>query len=341
MRESLEMSIFGSDSDSRLEIVPDGEDRRIKGLVDSTLRRLQDTYKLPQKCLRAVHPKDHGCVEAVFTVSRTLPDDLRVGVFKDRGKSFRAAIRFSTAMSEVVDDAPSQFLGMALKLYDVEGDHLESDDEKRTQDFLMLNLSVFPFANVADFEAESKADVFIRPGAFPEAASRIFQPPPQSPLDSSYFSTVPFQFGKGRAMKFRARPLNPVRGGPGAEIRNKRYLRDALGRRMAGAREAILFDFEVQVRDLKGLDVAREIENASTLWDERSHPFVRVAGIAIQPQDIASNETFCESLFYTPWHGLKAHRPLGGINRARRKVYQASAKQRGCPVSPRLPSAPR
>lgn len=324
------MSIFGSDSDSRPEIVPDGEERRIKNLVDSTVRKLKETYKPPQTCLRAVHPKDHGCVEAVFAVSRTIPDHLRIGVFKEPGKTFQAAIRFSTALPDVVDDLPGRPLGMAVKLYDVEGDHLEIDDEKRTQDFLMINLSVFPFANVADFEAGRTGVPLSSPGA------------PHSPLDTSYFSTVPFQFGKGRAMKFRARPVNPLPGGPGQSVTGN-FLSENLAQRVKSARGDILFDFEVQVRDSKGLDVASQIENACTLWDEQVHRFVRVAGISIRPQDIDTRErtTFCEKLFYSPWHGLKAHRPLGGINRARRQVYRASAVERGCPVSPRLPSKSR
>jgi hypothetical protein len=35
-----------------------------------------------------------------------------------------------------------------------------------------------------------------------------------------------------------------------------------------------------------------------------------------------------ERLSFSPWHGLKAHEPLGAINRARRQVYRTIAAVR-------------
>jgi hypothetical protein len=242
---------------------------------------------------------------------------------------------------------------MAIKLYGVEGDRLLPDDpEEGTQDFLMINQPVFPFANVKDFEAQVKGQLVPpprtlailqqmkagRPGAFPA------QDPPASPFDTVYFSAAPFLFGKGRAMKYSARPVNPVAGRPGDPARDPHYLRTALRRRMELANgQNICFDFQVQVRDAKDLRPDQDIEDVCTLWDE---PFRTVARINIPPQDIGSPERpellkFCETLFFSPWHGIKAHRPLGGINRARRVAYQASAVLRNCPKSPPLPAMPR
>jgi hypothetical protein len=38
---------------------------------------------------------------------------------------------------------------------------------------------------------------------------------------------------------------------------------------------------------------------------------------------------------FSPWNGLAAHQPLGAINRARKAIYEASARFRlshnGCP----------
>ena len=48
-----------------------------------------------------------------------------------------------------------------------------------------------------------------------------------------------------------------------------------------------------------------------------------VAGIRIPQQnfDSVAQRTFGENLSYTPWHSLPVHRPLGGVNRARKIVY--------------------
>jgi predicted DCC family thiol-disulfide oxidoreductase YuxK len=74
------------------------------------------------------------------------------------------------------------------------------------------------------------------------------------------------------------------------------------------------------------------IENASSLWKEADHPFVSVARITIvAPQENVHSEEHiakCERLVFTPWHSLAAHQPIGGINRLRKAVYEASANYR-------------
>ena len=43
-----------------------------------------------------------------------------------------------------------------------------------------------------------------------------------------------------------------------------------------------------------------------------------------------------DALSFSPWHGLAAHQPLGGVNRVRRDTYDFSADFRGafngCPM---------
>jgi hypothetical protein len=55
-----------------------------------------------------------------------------------------------------------------------------------------------------------------------------------------------------------------------------------------------------------------------------------VARIRILKQKFDSDERneLGESLSYNPWHSLPAHRPLGGINRARKVVYTTMYKLR-------------
>jgi hypothetical protein len=372
-----------------LEAAPPLETERIDSVAALTLQLLDRRYATAPRVLRGVHPKDHGCVEATFTVAETLAPEHRVGLFKRPGQKFRAAIRFSNAATLVMPDSPPVMQGgkpvlgpdgkpmlghdsrgMAIKVYDVTGPRLVPNDGERTQDFLMINQPVFAFANVEDYEALNQIilkDMELPDRFFQRAAStdvavqkramttlgivrRIkalasppaFQPPPLSPLDNTYFSAAPFLFGKGRAMKFSAVPVVPSAGSPGDALNDRDYLRGAMRKRMseAGGKD-ICFDFKIQVRSAAQLagKIETEIEDVCTLWDD---PFVTVARIAIPPQDIdaPARQDFCERLAYTPWHGLEDHRPLGGINRMRKKVYEASAERRGCPVSPNLPGGP-
>lgn len=372
-----------------LEKIPDDE----AGQIDQTARLMGDIldrrYTGKKAFLRGVHPKDHGCVEATFTICDAIPSEYRSGVFRNPGETFRAAIRFSNAAPVVAPDTPQDVgppggdpvtgpdgkpvlvhgsRGMAIKLFDVFGPRLVPDDGERTQDFLMINQPVFAFANVEDYKALNEAILpdekfafrfFGRMASADQAvkaraqrsleiiqsvknlkgAPPIFQAPPLSPLDNSYFSAAPFLLGDGWVMKFSARPVNPMSGDLDvAAVADPDYLRKAMNKRMIEAEgKDICFDFELQVREVGSLGkIELEIEDACTLWPE---PFTKVARISIPPQDITTPERqqLCEALFYTPWHGLIEHRPLGGINRMRRKIYEVSADRRGCPVSPNLP----
>ena len=49
-----------------------------------------------------------------------------------------------------------------------------------------------------------------------------------------------------------------------------------------------------------------------------------VAKIEIKRQTFDTKEQLeaCENLSYTPWHSLPEHRPIGGVNRIRKRVYE-------------------
>jgi mono/diheme cytochrome c family protein len=169
-------------------------------------------------------------------------------------------------------------------------------------------------------------------------APRPFQAPPASPVDNQYFSGAPFLFGPNKVAKFSVKPIAPdVASVPDATEPN--YLRKALAKRLGSQGAAdVIFEFKVQVRpasDLAG-KIDSEIEDACFEWDESVYPFVTVATLTIPPQDFNTPERLsqCEDLVFTPWHGLVDHRPIGGINRLRRAVYEASAGFRHLPKEP-------
>jgi len=66
------------------------------------------------------------------------------------------------------------------------------------------------------------------------------------------------------------------------------------------------------------------VEDPTIVWDESKAPFIDVATIRIPKQrfDTDAQQGFCENLSYTPWHALAEHRPVGGINRVRKVVYE-------------------
>jgi hypothetical protein len=130
-------------SPTKFETVPPSEAGQIGEIISLTTQLLQQRYP-KSMARRGVHPKDHGCVQAAFTVNSDIPEKYRVGVFTAPGKTYEAWIRFSNATAKVTPDIdkdgpPSR--GMAIKLMGVEGSTLLSEPGAKTQDFLLINLS--------------------------------------------------------------------------------------------------------------------------------------------------------------------------------------------------------
>ena len=260
--------------------------------------------------------------------------------------------------------------GMAIKLLGVEGPTLGSVHGAATQDFLMVNQPVFAFANVEDYEVLSRVLVDHHDDARPFFAERLppagttnptpsqlrametgglvarirsgsvtaqppaFQIPPASPIDNDYFSASPFLLGPDQVMRFRVVPASRSTDEP--DVSDPNYLRAALVKRLSDQHAgAVVFRFEIQVRPASSIDPDVDIENASHAWPD-TFPFQHVATLTIPLQEFDSPElrVRCERLVFTPWHCLEAHRPLGGINRLRRVVYEASAKFRSLPKEP-------
>jgi hypothetical protein len=345
---------------TKFESVPPGEAAQIAEQVTLTGKLMELRYGAgagDTMARRAVHPKAHGCVKAQFIVDPDLPAAYRVGVFATPGKRYPAWIRFSNATAVIapdVNDKKADSRGMAIKLMGVEGETLLDEPGGKTQDFLLINQPMFAFPDVPEYLAFTRIQlekkdnareifpVFLTPST-PERlkivgiVTKVIQPTQlANPLDADYFSGSPFLFGPDRAAKFAARPRNPANPSLTPETPAADYLRAALQRSLKGPdARPIVFDFQVQLRPdgLQPFDTDYPIEIANTEWKPKADgaaSYKNVATLVIDPQDIDNplQATECEHLVFTPWHGLKDHQPLGGINRLRRDVYIASAKRR-------------
>lgn len=332
---------------TKFEKAPPGEAEQIAQIIALTTQLLEMRY--PEgMARRGVHPKDHGCVKATFTVNSDIPENFRVGVFATPGKKYPAWIRFSNATPFLAPDLGKggpDSRGMAIKLIGVEGETLLNEPGAKTQDFLLINLPAFAFPNVSEYLEVTKIQLAnnddIRPffaNMTPEkqktaaVVTKIKQTNVGNPLESPYFSAAPFLYGSDRVAKFSVTPRSaektPVPANP-----TTNYLREAMKKSLAPANgKPAVFDFKVQLRN----DESLPIEDATAEWSETTAPQQNVATIEIGQQDFdnAFQVTECEHMAFTPWHGLTAHRPIGGINRLRRDVYIASSTFRSQPKEP-------
>jgi hypothetical protein len=341
-------------------LAPEGEESaQIDKISQLTTRLLDARYCAhKQPILRGVHPKSHGCVNAVFKINDDIAPSHQVGLFATPGKQYQAVIRFSNASVRVahdLDNGENGSRGMALKVFAVggKGPFLEYDQGGRNQDFLMINTAAFAFTNVPDYlrlnqvllENNDQGAAFFAPlnpqvpGFSDEERARAKQTldivteiksmPVANPLDVQYFGAAPFRFGADRVMRFSVMPSAGAKEQIIPEPAAVNYLKDALVARMKQP-QAVSFDFMVQVRDNDENNL--QLEDATKRWDESEFEFIKVATITIpapQPDiDSVQYEEACEKLVYNPWHSLVDHQPLGGINRLRKKVYSTSVDAR-------------
>ena len=308
----------------------------------ATAKQIADTIEMSIRkeyvtdiALRDAHPKAHGCVRAEFKINETLPPLLAQGVFIP-GKTYQAWIRFSNGSSNAKQaDIKKDARGMAIKLLEVSGKNL-SDENSSTQDFIMINHPVF-FANdparYLSFMQDINSDKFLKKLHIPFALgakgtwialnsrNKI-----SNPLQTRYWSMVPYQLGLGdhrQAVKYSARAcstiVSPIPARP-----NRDFLREAL--RTSLQESDACMEFLVQPRTSTSMSV----EDSMTEWKEAQAPFYKVATIHIPKQvfDTPEQNKFCENLSFTPWHALVEHKPLGGINRMRKIIYEQISRVR-------------
>ena len=105
---------------------------------------------------RGQHPKQHGCVRAEFTVEDDVPDDLKVGIFREP-RSYPAWVRYSNGSQD--DDGVGDIHGMAIKLMDVDGPKVLDDERnERTHDFVLMDHPVFFSRNCAEQPGTRRRD---------------------------------------------------------------------------------------------------------------------------------------------------------------------------------------
>ncbi len=313
------------------------EESAIQAITQISIQQIEQNYQAGERpARRDAHAKHHGCVRGEFIVEANLPEEMKVGVFKDSGKKFTACIRFSNSSGNPKPDYQGDARGMAIKLIGVEGEKLLID-ELRTQDFILVNNSVFSLRNLQDYVeffvalTEAKGNLplkFFVPGYNPfkwrwhelKIFISAFNKKVASPLEIQYWSMTPYKFGD-RAIKFSVKPSADNISGRTAS-RSPNYLREAMIEHL-NSKEAC-FDFLIQFQtDAEQMP----IEDSTIEW---TSPFYKVATLKIPPQTFDSPEQmeFCENLSYTPWHALPEHQPLGATNRARKQIYTAISQRR-------------
>lgn len=310
-----------------LEAIPAGEAEAIAASVTALEARVRAMAAADGGVAhRDAHPKAHGCVQAELTVLDGLASELRVGLFTE-ARAYPAWVRFSSGSGTPQKDSVGDGRGMAVKVLGVAG------SASGTQDFLTVDGPAFFVRNAVDYVEFNKSTNpmgFFLPGWNPFRARlhelftalSITWRKVSNPLNAQYFSMTPYLYGD-RACKFSWRPVGPA--SPFTDTGSPNFLRDNLVKGLAANSAAFVLCVQFQ-KDPK----AQPVEDPTVVWSEAATPFIPIARLTIPAQvfDTAERAAFGENLSFTPWHGLDAHRPLGGVNRTRRAVYETISRVR-------------
>jgi hypothetical protein len=329
-----------------VEQPPEDEAASIQGLIDVNRYINQKTFAASGHAIRSVHAKSHGFLQGNLEVKSGLPSELAQGLFASSGR-YPVVMRFSTIPGDILDDSVSVPRGLAIKIIGVKGARLEGSEGEVTQDFLLINGPAFgaptpkKFLSVLRLLARTTNSaewlkkilsavmrqvqkVIVTITGRPSGTVATLGGHPESHiLGETFYSQAPLRFGAYIAkisvapvsaglVELVQAPLN-VNGVPN------------------GLREAVVEFFREnggvwEVRAQLCTDPEKmPIENAAVVWPEELSPYRTVAQITVEPQ-LAWSETRAsavdDGMSFTPWHGLAAHRPLGGIMRARKAAYE-------------------
>jgi hypothetical protein len=334
--------------DPSMETIDADEAKTTAGLVDTITRIQNAVYSDSGQARRGVHAKSHGVLMGELRVLEILPEEYAHGLFA-KPASYPVILRFSTIPGDVLDDNVSVPRGLAIKVVGVEGERVAGSEGDVTQDFLFSNGPAFAKSEPKSFLSTLKllaATTDKVPGlkkvlsAVMRGAEKIIESvggesatlmtlggyPETNLLGDDYYSQAPILYGDYMA-KVALKPAS-------AALRGLKKAAVNLHGRPDGLREAVVeffrhnaaeWNLQVQLcTDLRSMP----IEDASTAWPEHLSPYRTVARIIIPSQDAWSAprvKMVEERIAFNPWHALAAHRPLGGIMRVRKTVYQMAA----------------
>jgi catalase len=346
-----------------LEIGQEYHQENEKSLIDEILgiskKSMESGHN--QTVIRDQHPKSHGYVEGEFEVLENLDSKYKIGIFSEP-RTYKVWVRFSngsnrrTKDGDFLPDFQGDIRGMAIKLMDVQGD-MAISPSPREQDFILINSKIFFLKDIQGYiylpsvldaiykgemtlkgeialdkvepkraeelEKAYKAVAYALP-ILGSIRARVKETP--SPLEISYWSATPYRFGNG-AMKFAVFPKSPRENFNLEDIEKagkKNYLREEMTNLLdIKTGNDISFDFMIQLQTDAN---TMKIEDSTIEWNSE---LVKVATIKIPKQDFNTEERRQddEKQSFSPWNSLDVHRPLGGVNRAR-KIYAELAKVR-------------
>ena len=329
-------------------IAPDESETKQK-IVEVMTEGMELARQKYGRSVRVSHAKAHALLKGELTVLDGLPTELAQGMFAKPGR-YDVLVRMAQQPGELLDDSKlSTDRGMSVKVLGVDGPKLDGYTGN-AQDWVFDVGKQFLANGMKEFLQAFKPNAEIAPklsdsvkGAVSSVARAtntvlnavganseklaFYGHPIVHPAGEEYFSQVAFQYGDYVA-KLGLFPVSPGL----AELKEQPFdpkTPDALREAMNEYFKTHAAEYELRVQLNTGLD-EMPIEEAQAEWPETESQYQTVATLTIPVQTAwdPAKDGYFEDLSFSPAHALAAHRPLGGINRARLLAYTMLAKRR-------------
>lgn len=321
--------------------------------VDMTAKRRVAEGQCPAR--RPVFLRTHGIMHGTLTFDANIPGEMQHGLFANPGSTHPVYVRYSSDLSDGRPDWEST-IGIGIKIFEVPGQKVVSDDGSGTADLLMQNVPFFFVDNAqqmceftkASFEGWGDEWAQRHAPQTNELLDRMAKPI-RSVLATNLWSVVPFRLGDNYCKYMLVPGVSTFAGDPDTD--DPDFLGKDLTARMAKGPATL--DIYIQQRPSAQeygqayLDEHFPLDRATVIWDERVAVPVHVATITLPQQDISQHgqQVYGDWLAFNIGRVPETNAPVGSIAAARVAVYQLSAdyrrKQNGQPLTePTSPGQP-
>lgn len=287
---------------------------------------------------RPVFLRTHGIMKGTLTIEENLPEAYKKGMFANSGKH-PVYVRYSSDLSDGRPDWEST-IGIGIKIFDIPGKKVVSDNGANTADLLLQNVPFFFVDDAAQMCGFTKAslegwgDEWVAQNA-PNTNNLLnkMAKPIRSVFETSLWSVVPFKLGKNDYCKYILQPgASTFPGEPNIEDPN--FLAVDLKKRMEIGNASL--DIYIQKRPSAKeygqayIDEHFPLDKATVIWDEKIAKPVKVATIQLPKQkiDAGDQEIYGDWLAFNIGRVPEENAPVGSIAEARMSVYQTSADYR-------------
>lgn len=335
---------------SDVEIVDEAEARLTHEIVEQMAASNRCAFERHRHAIRDAHAKSNGLLVGELVVHGGLAPALRQGIFAEP-KTYPVVARLSSSPGDIHSDKIPAPRGVALKVIGVDGERLSPEIGGANQDFLMVNFPVLAFGTIPRYKqmlslldanahapdtfqrlvagtARGAKELMLALGATPGATLEGLARDHHHPLGETYHTQAAIRFGDYIAKLALAPKSANVRALAGRSLTDLHdaSMRDAVSGHFAA--QGAEYELSAQLC----VDLATmPVEDAAVRWPDDLSPPRPIATVRFAPQASASpgRQVHGDDLLsFNPWNGIAAHRPLGGIMRIRRAVYERSSTYR-------------